>query len=91
MPGGFDFLLLIEDVVEEKEIAATIKRVTKERNIIKYGVSLVPAIVIENKIKVMGRKPKKEEIFFWIMEEINQKEKLKKIETVVKLSSWFYP
>ena len=84
-------MLLIEDVVEEKEIAATIKRVTKERNIIKYGVSLVPAIVIENKIKVMGRKPKKEEIFFWIMEEINQKEKLKKIETVVKLSSWFYP
>jgi predicted DsbA family dithiol-disulfide isomerase len=36
-------------------------------------VSLVPAIVIENKIKVMGRKPRKEEILLWIMEEINEK------------------
>ena len=82
---------LIWDVVEEKEVAATIKRITQDKNIIKFGVSLVPAIVIENKIKVMGRKPRREEVLFWILEEMNENEKLKKIETVIQLSGWFYP
>jgi predicted DsbA family dithiol-disulfide isomerase len=64
---------LVWNVVEEEEVATTIKRITKNINMIKFGVSLVPAIVIENKIKVMGRKPRKEEILLWIMEEINEK------------------
>ena len=82
---------LVWNVVEEKEIAATIKRITKDKNIINFGVYSTPAIVIENKIKVMGRKPAKEEVLLWIMEEIYEQEKLDKIERVIKLSNWIYP
>ena len=60
---------LVWNVVEEHEVAATIKRVVKDKNIIKYGVSLTPAVVVEHKIKVMGRIPKKEEVLSWTMAE----------------------
>ena len=57
------------NVVEENEIAATIKRIVKDKNIIKFGVCLTPAVVVDHKVKVMGRIPKKEEVLSWIMAE----------------------
>jgi len=60
---------LVWNVVEEKEISATITRVVKDINIVKFGVCLTPAVVVNNEIKVMGRKPRKEEILSWIMAE----------------------
>jgi hypothetical protein len=60
---------LIWNVVEENEIAATIKRVVKDIDIVKFGVCLTPAVVVDNEIKVMGRKPRKEEVLSWIMAE----------------------
>lgn len=82
---------LVWNVVEENEIAATTKRITKDKNMLKFGVCLAPAIVIEKKIKVVGRKPKKEEMLQWIMEDKIEQEKLEKIDTVIKLSNWVYP
>ena len=60
---------LVWNVVEKNEIAATIKRVVKDKNIIKFGVCLTPAVVVEHKIIVMGRIPGKEEVLSWIMAE----------------------
>jgi len=57
------------NVVEEKEISATITRVVKDINIVKFGACLTPAVVVNNEIKVMGRKPRKEEVLSWIMAE----------------------
>ena len=60
---------LIWNVVEENEIAVTIKRVVEDINIVKFGACLTPAVVVENEIMVMGRKPRKEEVLSWIMAE----------------------
>ena len=60
---------LVWNVVEENEIAATIKRVVKDVNIVKFGGVITPAVVVGNEIKVMGRKPRKEEVLSWIMAE----------------------
>ena len=60
---------IVRNVVEENEIALTIKRVVEDINIVKFGVCLTPAVVVENEIMVMGRKPRKEEVLSWIMAE----------------------
>ncbi len=59
---------LVLNVVEENEISATIKRVLSDMDTIKFGISLTPAVIVESEIKVMGRKPQKEEILSWITE-----------------------
>jgi hypothetical protein len=55
------------DVLEENEIAAKIRRVTKDTDMIRFGVCLTPAVIVDYEIKVMGRKPRKEEVVSWIM------------------------
>ena len=60
---------LVRNVVEEKEISATFTRVLNDMDIVKFGVCLTPAVVVNHEIKVMGRKPRKEEVLSWIMEE----------------------
>lgn len=76
---------LVWNVVEENEIAASIKRLANDIDIIKLGVHLTPALVVENEIKIMGRKPRKEEVVSWI---VSDKEKqIDDIEVFDKLSS----
>ncbi|MGD8447336.1 MAG: thioredoxin family protein [Desulfobacterales bacterium] len=40
---------------------------SKDEKIIKFGVSLTPSVVIDGQIKAMGRIPKKDEVFSWLM------------------------
>ena len=60
---------LVRNVVEEIEIAATITRIVKDMDILKFGVCLTPAVVVDNEMKVMGRKPRKEVVLSWVMAE----------------------
>jgi hypothetical protein len=60
---------LVCNVWAENEISATIRRVVRDIDAIKLGVFLTPAVVVESEIKVMGRKPRKEEVLSWIVEE----------------------
>jgi hypothetical protein len=76
---------LVWNVVEENEIAATIKRLAKDIDIIKFGVHLTPALVVENEIKVIGRKPRKEEVVSWIMS--NKEKQIDDIEVFDRLPS----
>ena len=78
---------LVWNVVEENEISATIRRVVRDIDAIKFGVSLTPAVVVESEIKVMGRKPRKEEILSWIMEERQILDELDDTECSSKLSN----
>ena len=48
--------------VEELGIEATIEKVTDIKEIMKYGVMKTPALVVDEKVKTMGRVPKSEEI-----------------------------
>jgi len=48
--------------VEELGIDATIEKVTDFKLIMAYGVMKTPALVVDEKVKIMGRVPSAEEI-----------------------------
>ena len=62
-------LALTEEVVKEIGKDITIEKVEDMAKIAAYGVMRTPAIVINEKVKVFGRIPKKEEIVRLISEE----------------------
>ena len=53
---------LVEDVIAENNIDATIVKVDDIMQIMEYNVMTTPAIVIDEKIAVKGRVPSKNEI-----------------------------
>jgi small redox-active disulfide protein 2 len=48
--------------VEELGLDAVIEKVTDIKDIMKYGVMKTPALVVDGKVKIMGRVPSAEEI-----------------------------
>ncbi|WP_139905453.1 thioredoxin family protein [Clostridium thermarum] len=48
--------------VEELGLDAVIEKVTDIKDIMKYGVMKTPALVVDEKVKIMGRVPSAEEI-----------------------------
>ena len=48
--------------VEELGLDATIEKVTEIKDIMKYGVMKTPALVVDEKVRIMGRVPTSEEI-----------------------------
>ncbi len=57
---------LTEETVNELAVSAEITKVTDINKIIKYGVIVTPALVINGEVKVAGKIPGKEEIKKWI-------------------------
>ena len=60
---------LVNQVVKENNIEATISKVEDINDIMSYGIMLTPGIVINGKVKFSGGTPKKEDILNWIKEE----------------------
>ncbi|MBU3111094.1 thioredoxin family protein [Clostridium lacusfryxellense] len=48
--------------IEELGIEATIEKVTDFKQIMAYGVMKTPALVVNEKVKIMGKVPSAEEI-----------------------------
>jgi len=48
--------------VEDLGIEATIEKVTDFKKIMAYGVMKTPALVVDEKVKIMGRVPSADEI-----------------------------
>ena len=48
--------------VKELGIEATIEKITDFKKIMVYGVMKTPALVVDEKVKIMGRVPSAEEI-----------------------------
>jgi len=57
---------LVRDAVAEAGIAANIEKVSDIMQIAKYGVFGTPAVVVDGKVKSVGKIPKKEEILAWL-------------------------
>jgi len=53
---------IVEDVVKEKEIDATIEKVEDIMDIMKYDVLSTPAIVLNEEVVFKGRVPSKSEL-----------------------------
>ena len=53
---------LVEEVVEEKGVEATIEKVEDIMEIMKYNVLSTPAIVIDEEVTIKGRVPSKSDL-----------------------------
>jgi small redox-active disulfide protein 2 len=57
---------LVRDTVTEAGVAADIEKVSDFIEIAKYGVLGTPAVIVDGKVKSVGKIPKKEEILAWL-------------------------
>ncbi len=60
----------VVETVEEMGISIDVKKVEKLDEIVEAGVMLTPGLVINGKVKVTGKVPKKEDIKKYISQEI---------------------
>ena len=56
----------VKETIEELGIDVEIKEVTDMGKIIKYGVMVTPAVVVDGSVKSEGRIPTREEIAKWL-------------------------
>lgn len=61
---------LAEKVSQELNLVATFEKVEDMKQIMAYGVMRTPALVINEKVKVFGRIPSKDEIKKYMQEEL---------------------
>jgi small redox-active disulfide protein 2 len=57
---------LIREALTETGVEATVDKVKDFKQIASYGVFGTPAVVIDGKVKCVGKIPKKEDIKTWI-------------------------
>lgn len=60
----------VYDALAELDVAADVEKVQDIKKIMEYKVMFTPALVINNKVKVAGKVPKKEELHKYIKEEM---------------------
>jgi len=56
----------VEEAVTESGLNASIIKVTDTMEIVKHGVFGTPAIIVDGKVKSVGKVPKKEEVLSWL-------------------------
>lgn len=59
-----------EEVVKEMGISADVEKVSDIQKIAGYGVMRTPSIVVNGKVKAIGRVPRKDEIKKYIQDEL---------------------
>ena len=57
---------MVRDAVSETGAEADVEHVTDFKKIAEYGVFSTPAVVVDGKVKSVGKIPKKEEIVGWL-------------------------
>lgn len=53
---------LVKKVVNDYNVDATVEKVTDVIEIARYGVMLTPSVVVDGKVKIVGKVPKETEI-----------------------------
>ena len=59
---------IIQAVVDETSMDASVEKITDMLEIAKYGVMGTPAVVVNGKVKSVGKVPGKDEIRSWLSE-----------------------
>lgn len=57
---------LIQEVVKETGVNATVEKVTDMMAIASYGVFGTPSVIVDNDLKCSGKVPKKKDIETWL-------------------------
>ena len=58
------------NALAELGVAADIEKVSDMEKIMEHDIMMTPGLVVNEKVKVFGRVPRKEEIKKWIQEEL---------------------
>ncbi len=59
-------MALVQEVVSEKGLSATVEKATDVKDIVGYGVMRTPGLVVNGKVVLAGRVPAKAEIATWL-------------------------
>jgi small redox-active disulfide protein 2 len=57
---------IVTEAVAESGVPATVEKVTDLLEIATYGVLGIPAVVVDGKVKCVGKVPKKEDVKSWL-------------------------
>ena len=57
---------LVKETLAETDTDANVEHVTDVKKIASYGVFSTPSVVVDGKVRSVGRIPKKEDIKTWI-------------------------
>jgi small redox-active disulfide protein 2 len=57
---------LVQEVIKETGVDASVEKVTDMMQIASYGVFGTPSVIVDGEVKCTGKVPKKEEIKAWI-------------------------
>jgi len=57
---------VVREVLAETGVNASVEKVTDIRTIAEFGVFGTPAVVVDGKVKSMGKIPTKEQVKSWI-------------------------
>ncbi len=57
---------IVKEAVAESGVAATVEKITDVMQIAQYGVFGTPAVVIDGKVKSVGKVPKKKDVLAWL-------------------------
>lgn len=57
---------MVREAVSESGAEAAVEHVTDFKRIAEYGVFSTPAVVVDGKVKSLGKIPQKEEILAWL-------------------------
>ena len=57
---------LVQEVIQETGVEASVEKVTDMMQIASYGVFGTPSVIVDGEVKCTGKVPKKEDIKAWI-------------------------
>jgi small redox-active disulfide protein 2 len=57
---------LVQEVIKETGVDATVEKVTDMMQIASYGVFGTPSVIVDGKVKCTGKVPKKADIESWL-------------------------
>lgn len=60
---------MVKEVLEETKTEATVTKVKDVKEYAKYGIFSTPAVMVNGKLKSLGKIPTKEDIARWLKEE----------------------
>lgn len=61
----------VKNVLAELEVEAEVEKISDMDKIMAYDILMTPGLVVNDKVKVFGRVPKRDEIKKWVKEELS--------------------
>ncbi|ACN17873.1 conserved hypothetical protein [Desulforapulum autotrophicum HRM2] len=58
---------LVQEVIKEIGVDATVEKVSDMMQIASYGVFGTPSVIVDGKVKCTGKVPKKDDIKNWLL------------------------